>query len=264
LISRPSGRLFYGREAMTCAAAAWHALYMGMDETLSAQIEYYRRRAPEYDETSIECLESAGRHYASLVKRLGPKGDVLELACGTGLWTQHLAAWAVSLTALDSSPEMVDFARARVREPAAKFVIADLFAWQPEQRFDTIFFGFWLSHVPPQRFRAFWQLLDRCLAPQGRVLFIDEGPPRAAQEHPDRCLALKGGEVTVDDGPINPEPESSPVPVVKRRLRDGTIHEIVKVFYDPDDLVRDLRAMGWSADVELTTDGLLAGTVRRG
>src|SRR2546430_16877083 len=108
---------------------------MGMDETLSAQIEYYRRRAAEYDETSIECTESADRYYASLVKRLGPKGDVLELACGTGLWTQHLARWAVSLTALDSSPEMVDRARTRVREPVANLDVADLFARQHEPRF---------------------------------------------------------------------------------------------------------------------------------
>ena len=235
---------------------------MGMEETLSGQIEYYRRRASEYDETSIECVERASREYGCLIDHLDPRGDLLEIACGTGLWTQHLAGRAETLTAIDSSPEMIELARSRVGL-GGEFIVVDVFAWEPSRRYDSIFFGFWLSHVPPQRFGAFWQFLDRCLAPRGRVLFVDEGPPRAAEEHLDRCLAPRGSGVTVDEGSIDPETESSPAPVVKRRLRDGTIHEIVKIFYDPDDLVRDLGAMGWSADVELTTDGLLAGTVWR-
>jgi hypothetical protein len=29
-------------------------------------------------------------------------------------------------------------------------------AWRPDRRYDVVFFGFWLSHVPLERFAAFW------------------------------------------------------------------------------------------------------------
>jgi hypothetical protein len=32
-----------------------------------------------------------------------------------------------------------------------RFICADLFAWSPERRYDVVFFGFWLSHVPLER-----------------------------------------------------------------------------------------------------------------
>jgi SAM-dependent methyltransferase len=53
-------------------------------------------------------------------------GDVLELACGTGLWTQRLAPHAASLTAIDGSPEMLERCRARVNDPGVRYVTADL------------------------------------------------------------------------------------------------------------------------------------------
>lgn len=236
---------------------------LDLDETLSAQIEYYRRRAPEYDETSVECVEWASRHFGRLVEKLDPSGDVLEIACGTGLWTQHLASRARSLTALDSSPEMIELARSRVGG-AASFIVSDVFAWEPQMHFDSVFFGFWLSHVPPPRFNGFWELLGRCLAPKGHVLFVDEGAPRASLEHVDRGLGPRRGN-PADDATSSRaagQPSAEPVPVVKRRLLDGTVHEVVKIFYDRDQLVRKLAGLGWSAHLELTSDGLLAGSAR--
>jgi ubiquinone/menaquinone biosynthesis C-methylase UbiE len=151
---------------------------MGLDETLSGQIDYYRRRAAEYDETSVGSSEQGSREFGELIDKLEPAGDVLEIACGTGLWTQHLAPRARTLTAIDSSPEMIELARARTGDRGAEFVVADVFAWRPARSYDSVFFGFWLSHVPPQRFAPFWSLLDRCLNPGGRVLFFGEGAPR--------------------------------------------------------------------------------------
>ncbi len=210
---------------------------MGLDETLAGQIAYYRDRAPEYDETSLGDTDASSRRFAEIVKRLGPTGEVLEIACGTGLWTQHLVGLATGLTALDSSPEMIELARARLGGRTATFVLADVFAWQPDRLYDTVFFGFWLSHVPPERFRVFWDLLERSLAPGGRVLFVDEGTSRAAND-----------------------PAAASSPIVRRRLRDGTIHEIVKIFYDSGVLGRKLAGLGWSAEIEVTGEGLLVGT----
>jgi demethylmenaquinone methyltransferase/2-methoxy-6-polyprenyl-1,4-benzoquinol methylase len=74
----------------------------GMPQTTwQAQVAYYRRRAAEYDLTSYGNVPRADRRIAALIGQLRPEGDVLEIACGTGIWTRHLAASARSLTALD-------------------------------------------------------------------------------------------------------------------------------------------------------------------
>jgi demethylmenaquinone methyltransferase/2-methoxy-6-polyprenyl-1,4-benzoquinol methylase len=212
---------------------------MGSSEVergLREQIRYYRRRATEYDETAVG--RDGAERFDHWLERLGPTGDVLEIACGTGLWTQYLLRRARSLTALDSAPEMVELARSRPGAEGATFVVADLFRWHPGRRYDSIFFGFWLSHVPPDRFEPFWSLLASWLAPDGRALFVDEGANRA----PDADAASAYTE---------------------RRLRDGTSFRIVKVFHDPDRLAADLAAIGWSARVEPLEDGFIAGVARR-
>jgi ubiquinone/menaquinone biosynthesis C-methylase UbiE len=156
------------------------------------------------------------------------------------LWTRHLISRAQSLTALDSSPEMIELARSRCGNRSPTFIVADVFNWEPDRDYDSVFFGFWLSHVPPQRIAAFWKLAEHCLAPGGRVLFVDEGAPRALND-----------------------PAAADSPVVKRQLRDGTIHEIVKIFYETEELRRMLADFGWTANVDLTSEGLLIGTARR-
>ena len=207
---------------------------------LSEQIAYYRARAGEYDATSVGDVQAVKAWFSDLVEELAPRGALLEIACGTGLWTRHLVDRADSVTALDSSPEMIELARSRVGEPVPEFVAADVFGWQPQRRYDCIFFGFWLSHVPPERFATFWQLLGKWLVPTGRVLFVDEGAPRAS------------GEV----------PAERDSPLVERRLRDGRRFEIVKRFYDRDELVHQLAGLGWSADVRLSADGFIIGSAR--
>ncbi|MFE5668373.1 class I SAM-dependent methyltransferase [Streptomyces niveus] len=155
-------------------------------------------------------------------------GDVLELACGTGRWTPLLAARARSVTAVDVAPEVLDLARARTPFPHVRFVQADVFAWQPPRRYDTVFFAFWLSHVPPARLPAFWSSVASMLTPGGRAVFIDDGPAAAA------------GEEGVTEGPV---------PTVLRRLDDGSRYRVVKVFHDADALAGDLTALGWTVRV---------------
>jgi demethylmenaquinone methyltransferase/2-methoxy-6-polyprenyl-1,4-benzoquinol methylase len=111
------------------------------------QIAYYRARAAEYDLTSYGDVHSAGQRIAALVRYLRPGGDLLEIACGTGMWTRHLADCAATVTAVDAAPEMITLARQRVTADNVTFVTADILTWAPPQRYDTIFFAFWLSHV---------------------------------------------------------------------------------------------------------------------
>ena len=152
-----------------------------------AQIAYYRHRAAEYDLTSYEDVPRADRRIEALLDRLRPGGDILEIACGTGIWTRHLAARSRSLTALDAAPEMIALARERVTDDRVTFVVADILDWTPLRRYDTVFFGFWLSHVPASAFGRFWLVVRSALASDGRVLFVDDcrRPPAARPTWPD-------------------------------------------------------------------------------
>ena len=86
-----------------------------------------------------------------------PLGDVLELACGPGSFTTELARRATSVTGIDASPEMLKIAAERTNDATnVHLVQADLFTWSPDRFYSFVFFGFWLSHVPPERFAGFW------------------------------------------------------------------------------------------------------------
>ncbi|MBO2465811.1 class I SAM-dependent methyltransferase [Actinomadura violacea] len=210
------------------------------DAAVREQIAYYRARAGEYDRVYDQRADL--RALTPLVDELPITGDVLELACGTGQWTGRLAARARSLTAVDASPEALDIARKRTAPAAVEFECADLFSWRPSRRYDTVFFAFWLSHVPPDRLPGFWRTVADALTPGGTAVFVDNGPGEAAAE-----------DVLADH----------PVPSVRRRLDDGSEYRVVKVFHDPQRLVRDLAARGWTATVRPAGTGFITGTATR-
>ena len=225
-------------------------------QRLDEQIRYYEARAPEYDDWFFRrgrydqgeqhrrkwSAEAAAVEAA--LREAGPSGRILELACGTGLWTRHLAPLADELTAVDASPEALRLNRERVDSAHVRYVEADLFEWQPTERYDLVFFGFWLSHIPPDRFETFWELVARSLKPAGQVFFVD------GLFHPDSSAA--------DHRPVDPDDTLS-----ERKLNDGREFTIVKVFYEPAALGQRLRKLGWPGTVRSTGKFFLYGNVNR-
>jgi ubiquinone/menaquinone biosynthesis C-methylase UbiE len=218
---------------------------------LDEQIAYYRARASEYDEWFLRQgrydrgAEHSRRWFeevATVEAALGeaaPSGDILELACGTGLWTRHLAARATHVTAVDASSEVIAINRSRVRSPVVSYVEADLFRWTPPASYDFVFFGFWLSHVPLEQYDAFWTMVKRALRPSAKVFFVDS---LAVQESTARDQHWE------TDG------------IVERRLNDGQTFRIVKIFYEPSQLATRLAELGWAADIRATKNFFIYGT----
>jgi trans-aconitate methyltransferase len=209
---------------------------------LADQVRYYRARAAEFDQ-SVYRTDSDGAELPKspadderLVRSLGLSGDVLELACGTGSWTQHIARVADTVLAVDVAAEMLEFARPKIRSSNVTFLQADALTWSPDRHFDAVFFAFWLSHVPPRLFDRFWERLAAMLRDGGRVVAIDELPDRRDLET----------HLTMEDG----------LPVARRQLRDGSRHRLVKVFYAADELCTALNDLGWTADVRALPRGL--------
>ncbi|MGH9064124.1 MAG: class I SAM-dependent methyltransferase [Acidimicrobiales bacterium] len=216
-------------------------------EVLAEQAAYYRTRAAEYDEwfqregrydrgAAANALWFAERDEVfTAFDALAPTGDVLELAPGTGIWTERLVPAAASITAVDASAEMIALNRARLGQGAAKvtYVLADLFRWEPPHPFDAVVFCFWISHVPDSRLATFLAMVARALRPGGRLLFLDgqREPTSTASDH-----ILPGN----DDQ------------VMVRQLNDGRAFRIVKRFRAAGDLEARCRAVGLDVTVRET------------
>src|SRR5438128_11593237 len=118
--------------------------------------------------------DADGQEVATLLAALEgmrPFETVLELACGTGWWTQWLAQHARYVTAVDAAEEMLALNRERVNAANVRYVLADVFSWRPDRRYDLVFFAFWLSHVPQDRFAAFCRIVGDSLSAIGQVFF---------------------------------------------------------------------------------------------
>lgn len=220
---------------------------------LRQQIEYYRARACEYDEWFFRqgrydrgaqhrtawCGEVAIVEAALRDARLS--GDILELACGTGLWTQHLAGDHARVLAVDASPEAIALNRQRVRSQNVEYVVADLFGWAPSRQFDAVFFAFWLSHVPPRLLDAFWRNVRMAVKPSGVVFFVDSLREQTSTATDHHALDASG--------------------IATRRLNDGREFEIVKVFHEPARLERQLHDLDWKGQVQSTGQFFLYGCI---
>jgi SAM-dependent methyltransferase len=213
---------------------------------LSAQKTYYDLRAPDFGDES-KPSDRKVRGYMdqtvarALVDELGPIGDVLELACGDGAFTRELVRRARSVTAVDASPRMLARNQEQVGGPRVTYVNADLFAWTPDRTYDAVFFGFWLSHVPPVSLEAFWSFVRTCMRPGGRVAFVDEDD--RASGHDDSRLVAG-------------------VPVARRTLSDGRHFDIVKMFWDPADLENRLREFNWDVNIRRVGESFMFGVGR--
>jgi SAM-dependent methyltransferase len=210
---------------------------------IESQREFYDLRAPDFGDEAVPDRRFSGNMASELVRALidefAPTGDVLELACGNGGFTRELVRHARTVTAIDASPRMLERNRREVGDSRVTYVKADIFDWQPERRYDAVFFGFWLSHVPPVTFDEFWALVRSSLRAGGRVAFVDED---------DR--GTMNDDIHLVDN----------VPVAPRTLRDGRGFDVVKVYWDPSELQDRLSSLGWHASVRRVGETFLYGS----
>lgn len=191
---------------------------------------YYASRAPEYDAVYAKPerqpdLRAIERWLPSVFR----DSSLLEIAAGTGYWTQFLAPVAQSLVAIDAAPETLAIARSRVAAAHVQFIVGDVYRLPfGERAFDGAFAGFWLSHVPRARARDFLLGLHDALRPGARVVFLD-----------NRFVASSSTPIADRDDDGNTYQQ--------RRLADGSTHRVLKNF--PSET--ELRAMlaGIGADI---------------
>jgi len=144
-------------------------------------INYYRARAPEYEQAYYRPVPERRREIdneAEYLRGLVKGKDVLDIACGTGYWTQIMSQTARFIAAADISPEMLREACKKEYKAPVEFAIADLYRvpFQPAS-FDIVSLGFWFSHESKRRYDQFFQRIVQPLKDDGLIWMVDNNPP---------------------------------------------------------------------------------------
>ena len=201
-----------------------------MRHTDAALKQYYAARAREHEPIYAKPERQADlARLRALLPPMFADRRVLEVACGTGYWTQFLARAAQSIVAVDANPETLEVAAGK-SWPAGRvhFRTADAYSLPAELgMFDAVFAGFWWSHVPVRDRSRFLSGLDRRLVPGATVVLLDN--------------LLVAGSST----PISHRDDAGNTYQV-RRLDDGSEHVVLKNFPSESELNADISVFGRS------------------
>lgn len=207
-----------------------------LDAIDAAMREYYERRAGEYDEWYLRLGRFADRPdregWWQELRLLGERvsafgnGNLLEIASGTGWWTQYLARRA-RVTVLDYAPSMLRQVGARLESQKLDAFQIRGDAYRLPIRaasFDSCFMGFWLSHVPFARLDEFLGEVRRVMKPNGLLMAVDSA----------------GFDGEAESGEVNPGMEK----FQERILNDGSRHQVLKIQHSPETMRKILGPLG--------------------
>ena len=218
-----------------------------MNSPEAALVRYYAQRAQQYERVYHKPERQADlRVLRDLVASAFARKHVLEVACGTGYWTELIAPCAASVLALDINEEVLGFARTKAIPPGkVTFLRGDAFDL-PELPgiFDAALAGFWWSHVPKGRLLAFLKGLHSVLQPGALVMFFDNAYV-AGNSTPLSRKDSDGNPLSHRDHEGNTFQE--------RVLDDGSTHQVLKNFPTQEELHQTLASIGTDVDIRFLT-----------
>jgi ubiquinone/menaquinone biosynthesis C-methylase UbiE len=197
--------------------------------------QYYAQRAEEYEEVYRKPERQADlRRLEEILSSAFVGMDVLEIACGTGYWTQFIAKSASSIHGVDSSPEVLELARQKDYGACRiSFAVSDAFELKERpSACNAAFLGFWWSHVPIEKTQALLKTLNAILEPGSKVIMID-----------NRFVEGSSTPISRIDAAGNT--------YQSRRLKDGSEHEVLKNFPSQTELDNQLLGFGRDIHVEV-------------
>jgi len=200
---------------------------------------FYAKTAAGYDAATSERHERANDlgQLRETVAHLTRGHVILELACGTGYWTEVMAAGAERIVAIDTSSEMLALA-ARRSLPADKvgFREADGLDLPDDLgEFTAVFIGFWWSHLVRDEQEAFLKQLRARVGKDVLLIVLDDTYVDGSSTTIARTDA-QGNTfqlVTTPDGERVELPKSYPTDsTLRKRLADaGREIKIVRMEY---------------------------------
>jgi SAM-dependent methyltransferase len=188
--------------------------------------DYYADRAAEYDEVyrKPERQDDLARLKQLLPPRVAGK-RVLEIAAGTGYWTQVLASTAAEILATDLNAETIAIAAQRDYGPAS-VALRTADAYQLDTvpgEFDLVFCGFWWSHILRADIPRFLAGVRGRTGPGVQLVLVDN-------------RYVPGSNTPVSrSGPDGDTYQ-------RRSLADGREYEVLKNFPSREQLAADLES----------------------
>jgi demethylmenaquinone methyltransferase/2-methoxy-6-polyprenyl-1,4-benzoquinol methylase len=195
---------------------------------------YYSRRAAEYERIYEKPERQAELDWLrKRVPEVFRRRDVLEIACGTGYWTQFIARQAKHVRACDINEAVLEIAREKPIAPGrAEFFRADALTLEgvPEGC-DAAFAGFWWSHVKKAGLKSFISRLDAKLE-RGSVIAILDNTFVEGSSTPISRRDAEGNSYQV------------------RKLASGEDYEVVKNFPTEEELKLTIADVAVEAHLE--------------
>jgi len=193
---------------------------------------YYAARANEYERIYYKPERQTDlARLRELIPAYFAGRSVLEIACGTGYWTQFIAQRALKVTATDINPETLAVARAKdIPAGRVEFAVADIHYLPPDYGgFTGAYAGFWWSHMRRADCRSFVESLHRALVPGAVVVFLEN-------------RYVEGSSTPIAH--VDAEGNS----FQRRRLDDGSEHVVLKNFPTEAELNADIRGLGTAVE----------------
>ena len=184
--------------------------------------EYYNRRARVYEKIYEKPERQEDLSAISLeLQNILSRHNILEVACGTGYWTERLAKTAAFILGTDQSAEVLEVAQEK-NLPNARFIQEDAYSLSKVSgNFTTGFAGFWWSHIPKAQIKSFLDVFHSRLVPNATVVFIDNHYVEGSNPPITRTDA--GGNT-----------------YQTRKLPDGSEHEVLKNFPSDQEFIDTL------------------------
>jgi demethylmenaquinone methyltransferase/2-methoxy-6-polyprenyl-1,4-benzoquinol methylase len=189
--------------------------------------DYYTKRAAEFERIyqKPERQEDL-RQLQGILADIFYGLDVLEIACGTGFWTQFASLSAKSIVATDNNEEVLSIAREKDYGCPITFLKKDAYALDDVGgSFSAAFAGFWLSHIPKAKIDGFLRILHSILAEGATVVMIDN-------------LYVEGSSTQI----AREDKDGNTYQI--RELSDGSRHEVLKNFVKEEEFMTRIMPLG--------------------
>lgn len=200
---------------------------------------YYSNRAKVYEEVYFRddpIRQTELLQVKDALKEKFAGKNVLEVACGTGYWTQYVAETARHITAIDYSEDVLSIAKEKqLLASNVSFVQGNAYKLnQFAKTFNGAYANFWFSHIPKENIFSFLKQFHEVLEPGSVVCMVDN-------------MFNEGIGGTLISKPSDDNTYKI------RSLADGEQYEIIKNYYSKEELSTIFEPFAVDLEIHMNT-----------
>ena len=115
-----------------------------MNNKTGGMEKYYAKRVQEYENIYLKperknCIEESRK----ILKKYFENRNVLEIACGTGYWTETISETSLKIVAVDINNEVLEAAKTKKYGCNVEFIQDDVYKLDKiKGQYDSLFAGF--------------------------------------------------------------------------------------------------------------------------